>query len=127
VKSTRAHATGSSLLRRWGPAGNPLGQLEGRLYGAAGARYVANLGGTLRAAACPQALQFAHDPFERADITSNIYWDWLLENAILALTASALVTQFLETFKEFPPRQEAATFTIDQAMAKLEAALTEGR
>jgi hypothetical protein len=67
------------------------------------------------------------DPFERADITSNTYWDWLLENAILALTASALVTQFLETFKEFPPRQEAATFTIDQAMAKLEAALTEGR
>jgi hypothetical protein len=53
--------------------------------------------------------------------------DWLMENAILALTASALVTQFLETFKEFPPRQEAATFTIDKAIAKLEAALTEGR
>jgi hypothetical protein len=42
-------------------------------------------------------------------------------------TASAVVTQFLETFREFPPRQKAATFTIDQAMAKLEAALTEGR
>jgi hypothetical protein len=43
------------------------------------------------------------------------------------LTASAVVTQFLETFREFPPRQKAATFTIDQAMVKLEAALTEGR
>jgi arylsulfatase len=29
------------------------------------------------------------------------------------------VSQFLETFKEFPPRQKAATFTIDQAMEKL--------
>jgi hypothetical protein len=38
-----------------------------------------------------------------------------------------MVTQFLESFKEFPPRQKAASFTIDQAMAKLEAALTEGR
>jgi hypothetical protein len=43
------------------------------------------------------------------------------------LTASALVSQFLESFKEFPPRQKAASFTIDQAMAKLEASLTEGR
>jgi hypothetical protein len=43
------------------------------------------------------------------------------------LSASAVATQFLETFKEFPPRQKAATFTIDQAMARLEAALTEGR
>jgi len=37
------------------------------------------------------------------------------------------LSQFLESFKEFPPRQKAASFTIDQAMAKLEAALTEGR
>jgi hypothetical protein len=50
-----------------------------------------------------------------------------MQNGILVLTASAVVTQFLETFREFPPRQKAATFTIDQAMAKLEAALTEGR
>jgi hypothetical protein len=37
------------------------------------------------------------------------------------------VTQFLQTFREFPPRQKAASFTIDQAVAKLEAALTTGR
>jgi hypothetical protein len=50
-----------------------------------------------------------------------------VDSAILVITASAVVAQFLETFKEFPPRQKAASFTIDQAMAKLEAALTEGR
>jgi arylsulfatase len=37
------------------------------------------------------------------------------------------MTQFLETFKDFPPRQKAASFTIDQAVAKLEAALTTGQ
>ena len=34
---------------------------------------------------------------------------------------------FLETFREFPPRQKAASFTIDQAMDKLEAAMTADR
>jgi hypothetical protein len=37
------------------------------------------------------------------------------------------MTQFLATFREFPPRQKAASFTIDQAVAKLENALTSGR
>jgi hypothetical protein len=37
------------------------------------------------------------------------------------------MTQFLATFKDFPPRQKAASFTIDQVVAKLENALTEGR
>jgi arylsulfatase A-like enzyme len=75
----------------------------------------------------PKIFNLRTAPFERADITSNTYWDWLVDNGILVLTASAMVTQFLESFKEFPPRQKAASFTIDQAMAKLEAALTEGR
>jgi hypothetical protein len=35
--------------------------------------------------------------------------------------------QFLATFEEFPPRQKAASFTIDQAVEKLEAALTTGQ
>ena len=75
----------------------------------------------------PKLFNLRTDPFERADITSNTYFDWMLDNAILALTASTLATQFLDTFKEFPPRQHAASFTIDQAVAKLEAALTAGQ
>jgi hypothetical protein len=43
------------------------------------------------------------------------------------LAATAVVTQFLQTFLEFPPRQKAASFTIDQAVAKLETALTTGQ
>jgi arylsulfatase len=37
------------------------------------------------------------------------------------------MTQFLATFKDFPPRQKAASFTIDQVVAKLENALSSGR
>jgi len=52
--------------------------------------------------------------------------DFVFTNDYLALAATALVAQFLETFKEFPPRQKAASFTIDQVVAKLEAAMIEG-
>jgi arylsulfatase len=75
----------------------------------------------------PKLFNLRTDPFERADITSNTYWDWIAEDGILVFAASAVVGQFLETFKEFPPRQKAASFTIDQAVTKLEASLTAGR
>jgi arylsulfatase A-like enzyme len=75
----------------------------------------------------PKLFNLRTDPFERADVTSNTYYDWFIDNAYIALAASAVVSQFLETFKEFPPRQKAASFTIDQAVAKLEAALTTGQ
>jgi arylsulfatase len=74
----------------------------------------------------PKLFNLRTDPFERADITSNTYYDWLLENAYLVLAATAVVTQFLATFQDFPPRQRAASFTIDQALEKLEAGLVAG-
>ena len=75
----------------------------------------------------PKIFNLRMDPYERADITSNTYLDWMLDNTYLIFAASAVVTQFLQTFREFPPRQKAASFTIDQAVAKLEAALTAGQ
>ncbi len=75
----------------------------------------------------PKLFNLRTDPFERADITSNTYYDWLLDSAYLVIAAQFLMTEFLATFKEFPPRQRAASFTIDQAMEKLEEALTSGQ
>ena len=40
---------------------------------------------TLRA---PKIFNLRTDPFERADITSNTYWDWVLENVFIALSAT---------------------------------------
>jgi arylsulfatase len=75
----------------------------------------------------PKLFNLRTDPFERADITSNTYWDWVLRKGYLVMAGSAVVAPFLATFKDFPPRQKAASFTIDQAMEKLEASLTSGR
>jgi hypothetical protein len=74
----------------------------------------------------PKLFNLRTDPFERADITSNTYYDWLLDNVFIVLASQFLMTQFLQTFVEFPPRQRAASFTIDQAVEKLEAVLTSG-
>jgi hypothetical protein len=57
-------------------------------------------------------------PYQRADQTSNTYYDWFLDNDYLALAATAIMTEFLATFKDFPPRQRPASFTIDQAVEK---------
>jgi hypothetical protein len=68
----------------------------------------------------PKFFDLRADPYERADITSNTYWDWMMDHAYIAYGAQAGVARFLETFKEFPPSQRPATFTIDQAMEKLQ-------
>ena len=75
----------------------------------------------------PKLFNLRTDPFERADVTSNTYYDWLIDNAFIVLAGTTLTARFLESFKEFPPRQEAATFSIDQVVEKLETALASGQ
>jgi arylsulfatase len=75
----------------------------------------------------PKLFNLRTDPFERADVTSNTYWDWYVSKAYLIMGAQALVTRFLATFKDFPPRQKAASFTIDQAMERMNDAMTGHR
>ncbi|WP_105042980.1 arylsulfatase [Rubritalea profundi] len=67
----------------------------------------------------PLILNLRRDPYERAPITSNTYYDWLLDRAYLLVPAQAYVGKFLGTFKEYPPRQKAATFSLDKVMDKL--------
>jgi arylsulfatase len=67
----------------------------------------------------PLILNLRRDPYERAPLTSNTYYDWLIDRAYMLYGAQAIVGNFLQTFKEFPPRQKAASFTVDQAMEKL--------
>ena len=67
----------------------------------------------------PKILNLRTDPYERADITSNTYYDWMIDRAYLLVPAQAIVGRFLATFQEYPPRQKAASFTVDQVMEKL--------
>ncbi len=67
----------------------------------------------------PWLFNLRTDPYERASITSNTYWDWYLDHVFLLVPAQSVVAEFLATFKEFPPRQKAASFTIDQVMQSM--------
>jgi len=67
----------------------------------------------------PWLFNLRTDPYEKASITSNTYWDWYLDHVFLLVPAQAYVGQFLKTFEEFPPRQKAATFTINRVMERL--------
>jgi arylsulfatase A-like enzyme len=71
----------------------------------------------------PKLFDLRADPYERADVTSNTYYDWMISKEGVLLASVVAVGPFLETFKEFPPSQRPATFTIDQAMEKLKQSL----
>jgi arylsulfatase len=67
------------------------------------------------------------DPYERATITSNTYWDWYFDHVYLLVPMQEYVGKYLATFKEYPPRQKAASFTIDQVMEQLQEGLSGGK
>ena len=50
------------------------------------------------------------DPFERADITSNTYWDWIMNHVLQVYQGMGAVRTFVESFKEFPPRSIPPSF-----------------
>ena len=67
------------------------------------------------------------DPYEKASITSNTYWDWYMNHIFLLVPAQKYVGEFLSTFKDFPPRQKAASFSIDQVLELMQAPPTENK
>jgi arylsulfatase len=72
----------------------------------------------------PKLFNLRTDPFERADSDSNTYWDWFISKGYMIMAGQAIVSRFLATFREFPPRQKAASFTIDQILESMNAALS---
>jgi len=69
----------------------------------------------------PKLINLRMDPFERADQEAIGYGQWRADRMFALVPAQAFVAKFLETFREFPPRQKAASFSIDQVMEKLQA------
>ena len=67
----------------------------------------------------PLIFNLRRDPYERAQLTSNTYYDWMLDRVYLLLPAQTYVGKFLATFKEYPPRMKAASFSLDQVMESL--------
>ncbi len=67
----------------------------------------------------PLIFNLRRDPYERAEETSNTYYDWMLDRAFMLVPAQAYVGEFLKTFKDYPPRQEAASFSLDKVMESM--------
>jgi arylsulfatase A-like enzyme len=68
----------------------------------------------------PKLYNLRTDPYEFADITSNTYYEWFFQNDYIALAMNVIVSKWAETFKDFPPIQKPNTFTIDDAISKLQ-------
>jgi arylsulfatase len=68
----------------------------------------------------PYIFNLRTDPYERATITSNTYWDWIFDHAFMLVPAQQKVGEFLATFKEYPPRQKAASFSVDEVLQMLQ-------
>ena len=68
----------------------------------------------------PKIFNLRADPYERADITSNTYYDWFMsDGAAVMIAAPAVAGKFLATFKEYPPSQRPSSFSIDQLEEKM--------
>jgi arylsulfatase len=69
----------------------------------------------------PKLFNLRSDPYERADVTSNTYYDWFMsDGAGVFIAAPVVVGKFLETFKEYPPSQRPSSFSIDQVVEKMQ-------
>jgi arylsulfatase len=74
--------------------------------------------GTFQTLRAPNIYNLRADPFERA--TESIYYgDFVAHRMFLLVPAQAIVGKLLESFKEYPPRAKAASFTVGDAMDKI--------
>jgi arylsulfatase len=67
----------------------------------------------------PELVNLRSDPFEQADHVGMDYVRWRTERMFLLVPAQAYVGQWLQSFREFPPRQKPGSFSLDQVMEKI--------
>ena len=66
----------------------------------------------------PNLYNLRADPFERGP-DSTLYGNRQAHRALLFVPAQAIVARYIESFKEFPPRAKAASFTVSDVMQKI--------
>jgi len=68
----------------------------------------------------PLLFNLRRDPYERAQKTSNTYYDWMIDRIYLLLPAADYVSKFMATFKDYPPRMKPGSFTLGDAVEKIQ-------
>jgi arylsulfatase len=72
----------------------------------------------------PYIFNLRRDPFERANVNSNVYWDWMINHVPQLYQCQALVAAQIDNYVKYPPRQKAASFNLDSVMAQLGPAIS---
>jgi arylsulfatase len=68
----------------------------------------------------PLLVNLRSDPFEEADLSGDVsYWRWRADRLFMLIPAGALVAQYIQTMKEFPPRQSPESWTPEKMLEKL--------
>ncbi|MCB0974876.1 MAG: arylsulfatase [Actinobacteria bacterium] len=67
----------------------------------------------------PKLFNLRTDPFERADITSNTYWDWHNRKQFILMAMLRKLTELAGSFKEFPPQQAPQSYNLDEVVQRL--------
>jgi arylsulfatase len=67
----------------------------------------------------PLLINLRRDPFERAHNEAIGYDKWFIEHMFVMVPAMSYAQKFLMTFKDYPPRQEAATWTLDKVLKQM--------
>lgn len=68
----------------------------------------------------PKVFNLRSDPFEIGDKEAMDYGHWRADRIFLLVPAQEYVGKFLASFKEFPPSQKPGSFSIDDALEKLQ-------
>jgi arylsulfatase len=71
----------------------------------------------------PLLFNLRRDPFERAQHNANIYNDWFLSRAFVAVPMQGLAARFLETMKDYPPSQSPGSFNLTAVEEKIRRSL----
>ena len=59
------------------------------------------------------------DPFERAEYEGMDYNHWFVDHVYVLAPAGFYVAQWLQSFREFPPRQKPGSFNLDRVMESI--------
>ena len=73
----------------------------------------------------PKVFNLRMDPYERADVTSDQYMDWITKNVYLTEIGTMKAAAFLQTFVDYPPSQRPASFSVDQVRRDVDKKIDE--
>ncbi len=71
----------------------------------------------------PTLTNLRRDPFERAQIGSNTYYDWMLDRVFVIAPIQSMAARFLQTMVDYPPSQSPGTFNLSAVEERLRSSL----